>query len=177
MFFVGRIQWGCDEGHIETNRMHYHHHHSHSQECIELLRSQAKAHGSIFSATGDIHLTVNDIFLSIALKQCKILREKLAKDKTLRARREKNESVALDILERKGDDPTKLTATDLMALLTWHQHPQVAGMKKDAKFVAWMEIKRRGKAPPAFDKWTHHDEEQLMDPRPSATSSRWPTLR
>ncbi len=27
---------------------------------------------------------------------------------------------SLDILERKGDDPTKLTATDLMALLTWH---------------------------------------------------------
>ena len=65
----------------------------------------------------------------------------------MRARREKNESVALDILERKGDDPTKLTATDLTALLTWHQHPQVAGMKKDAKFVAWMEIKRRGIPP------------------------------
>ena len=81
----------------------------------------------------------------------------------MRARREKNESIALDILERKGDDPTKLTATDLTALLTWHQHPQVAGMLKDAKFVAWMEIKRRGKAPPAFDKWTHHDKEQLME--------------
>ena len=26
-----------------------------------------------------------------------------------------------------------------------------------------MEIKRRGKAPPAFDKWTHHEEEQLME--------------
>ncbi len=26
-----------------------------------------------------------------------------------------------------------------------------------------MEIKRRGKAPPAFDKWTHHDEEQLNE--------------
>ncbi len=81
----------------------------------------------------------------------------------MRARREKNESVALDILERKGDNPTKLTATDLMALLTWHQHPQVAVTKKDAKFVAWMEIKRRGKAPPAFDKWTNHDKEQLVE--------------
>ena len=81
----------------------------------------------------------------------------------MRARREKNESITLDILERKGNNPTKLTATDLTALLTWHQHPQVAGMKKDAKFVTWMEIKRRGKAPPAFVKWTHHEEEQLME--------------
>ncbi len=127
------------------------------------MLSQAKAHGSIFSATGGVHLTANDIFQSIALKQRKILREKLAKDKTLRARREKNGSVALDILERKGDDPTKLMAADLMALLTWHQHPQVAGTKKDAKFVALMEIKRRGKAPPAFDKWTHHYKEQLVE--------------
>ena len=109
---------------------------SHTQERIELL-SQAKAHGSIFSATGDIHLTVNDIFLSIALKQCKILREKLGKDKTLRERQEKNESVALDILQRKGENPTMLTGTDLTALLTWHQHPKVASLKKDAKYMKY----------------------------------------
>ena len=112
----------------------------HSQERIELL-SQAKAHGSIFSATGGVHLTANDIFQSIALKHRKILREKLGKDKTLRERQEKCESVALDILERKGENSTTLMGTDLTALLTWHQHPKVAGMKKDAKFVAWMEIK------------------------------------
>ena len=112
--------------------------------------SQAKAQGNIFSATVGVHLTANDIFQSIALKQRKILREKLGKDKTLRERQEKNESVALDILQRKGEDPTKLTATNLTALLTWHQHPKLAGMLKDAKLVAWMEIKRRGKAPPVL---------------------------
>jgi hypothetical protein len=120
---------------------------AHTQERIELL-SQAKAHGSIFSATGGIHLTANDIFLSIALKQRKILREKLGKDKTLRERQEKNKSVALDILQRKGENPTTLTGTNLTALLTWHQHLKVASLKKDAKFVAWMEIKRRGRPPP-----------------------------
>ncbi len=26
-----------------------------------------------------------------------------------------------------------------------------------------MEIKRRGRGPPAFNKWTHHDVEQLME--------------
>ncbi len=40
---------------------------------------------------------------------------------------------------------------------------KVASLKKNAKFLAWIEIKRRGKAPPAFDKWTHDDEEQLKD--------------
>ena len=36
-------------------------------------------------------------------------------------------------------------------------------MKKDAKFVAWMEIKNRGKAPPSFEKWTDGDEEKLLE--------------
>jgi hypothetical protein len=35
--------------------------------------------------------------------------------------------------------------------------------KKDVQFVAWMEIKRRRNAPPAFDKWTHDDKEQLKE--------------
>jgi hypothetical protein len=134
-----------------------------TQERIELL-SQAKTHGSIFSATGGVHSSNGERhFLSIALKQRKILREKLGKDKTLRERQEKNESVALDILQRKGENPATLTGTDLTALLTWHQHPKVASLKKDAKFVAWMEIKHRGKSPPAFDKWTNDDEEQLKE--------------
>jgi hypothetical protein len=40
----------------------------HSQERIDLL-SQAKTHGSIFAATGGVHLTANDIFKGIVLKQ------------------------------------------------------------------------------------------------------------
>ncbi len=87
------------------------------------------------------------MFQSIALKQHKILREKLGNDKTLCERQEKFESIALDILGKKGENPTMLTRTDLTALLTWHQHPKVAGMKKDAKFVTWMEIKCHRKAP------------------------------
>jgi hypothetical protein len=56
-----------------------------------------------------------------------------------------------------------LTAADLTALLTWHQHPKIAGMKKDAKFVAWIEIECCGKAPPAFKRWTNNDKEQLTE--------------
>ena len=35
---------------------------------------------SIFAATGGVHLTSNDIFIGIVLKQRKILREKLTKE-------------------------------------------------------------------------------------------------
>ena len=131
------------------------------QDRIELL-SQAKAHGNIFTATGGVHLTANDIFQSIALKQRKILREKLGKDKTLRERQEKNQNVALDILQRKGENLTTLTSADLTALLTWHQHPKIAGMLKEAKFVAWMGIKNSGKNPPSFKRWTDANEEQML---------------
>ena len=134
----------------------------HTQHRIELL-SNAKTHGSIFAATGGVHLTSNDIFQGIALKQRKVLREKLAKAKTLRKRQEKNEGDALYILQTKGEDLMTLTSADLTTLLTWHQHPKVATMKKDAKFVAWMEIKNRGKAPPSFEKWTDGDEEKLLE--------------
>ena len=41
---------------------------AHSQDRIELL-SQAKSHGNIYAATGGDHLTSNDMFKSIALKQ------------------------------------------------------------------------------------------------------------
>jgi hypothetical protein len=52
----------------------------HSQDRIKLL-SQVKIHGNIFAATGGVHLTANDIFQGNVLKQCMILREKLAKEK------------------------------------------------------------------------------------------------
>ena len=55
-----------------------------------------------------------------------------------------------------------LTSIDLTTLLTWHKHPKVAGMKKDAKFVEWMEIKNRGKAPPAFERWIDGNKEKLL---------------
>jgi hypothetical protein len=47
----------------------------------EKLLSQVKIHGNIFAATGGVHLTANDIFQGNVLKQCMILREKLAKEK------------------------------------------------------------------------------------------------
>ena len=134
----------------------------HTQERIELL-SQAKTHGNIFAATGGIHLTANDIFKSIALKQRKLTREKLKKEKTLHERQERNQVAAEEILQEKGENPMTLTSADLSALLTWHQFPKVAGMKKEDKLVAWMQIKSSRKAPPLFDRWTDADEEKLLE--------------
>ncbi len=80
----------------------------HSQERIELL-SQAKTHGNIFAATGGVHLTANDIFKGIVLKQRKITCEKLAREKTVRERQEKTEANAKIIQAGKGkDDKTYL---------------------------------------------------------------------
>ena len=101
--------------------------------------------------------------MGIVLKQRKILREKLAKEKTLRQRQERTESKALAILETAGGDATKIKATDLTILLSWHQHPKVAGMKKEEKLSAWVAIVNRGKAPPSFEKWTDADDLKLME--------------
>ena len=135
---------------------------AHSQERIELL-SQAKSHGSIYAATGGTHLNCNDIFKGMALKQIKILREKLAKEKKVRERQERTESNVLDILRRKGDDVTKLNSGDLSILLTWHQVSKVVDMNKDKKLAAWLRIVGSRKSPPSFEKWTDEDEVRLEE--------------
>ena len=89
----------------------------HTQDRIELL-SQAKSHGNIFAAIGGVHLTSNDIIMGIVLKQRKILRKKLAKDKTLRQRQEWTELNTLAILKAAGGNATKIKATDLTILLS-----------------------------------------------------------
>jgi hypothetical protein len=58
----------------------------------------------------------------------------------------------LAILEAAGGDTTKIKGSDLTILLSWHQHPKVAGMKKEEKLSAWVAIVNRGKAPQLFEK-------------------------
>ncbi len=89
------------------------------------MLSQAKTHGSIFAATGGVHLTANDIFKGIVLKQWKAARKKLAREKTVCERQEKVERNAMIIQVTKGGDVTKLTGADLTVLLTWYQHANV----------------------------------------------------
>ena len=108
-------------------------------------------------------MTSNDMFKAIELKRRKLLRERLAKEKTLRQRQERTESNARAILDRTANDPTKLTASDLAVLLTWHQQPKVASMKKDAKLNVWLRIVEQNKVPPPFEKWTDADDMQLEE--------------
>jgi hypothetical protein len=78
---------------------------------------------------GGGHLTSNNMFKSIKLKQRMILRENFLKEKTLRQRQERMESNAQAIFKKTANDPTKFIASNLMILLMWHQQPKVASMK------------------------------------------------
>ena len=89
----------------------------HSQERIKLL-SRVKTHGNIFAATGGVHLTANDIFKGIVLKQHKVEREKLSKEKTMHMHQKKDATNTMIILAAKGGDVTKLTGANLTILLT-----------------------------------------------------------
>jgi hypothetical protein len=122
----------------------------HSQERIELL-SQAKTHCNIFVATGGVHLTTNDIVKGIVLKQRKVEREKLAKEKTVCMRQEKVATNVMIIRAAKGGDVTKLTGADLTILLIWYQHANVGKMKKDEKLAAWVDIVSSRRAPPSYE--------------------------
>ena len=62
------------------------------------------------------------------------------------------------ILERTGNDNTQLKVSDLTALLTWHQVPKVASMKKEEKQNAWLRIVESRKVPPPYKKWTMADD-------------------
>ena len=134
----------------------------HTQERVELL-SQAKSHGSIFAATGGVHLMSNNIFKGIVLKQRKLQIEKLTKENTLHQRQERIESSALSILELAGGNISQIKSTDLTTLVTWHQHPKVASMKKGDKLTAWMDIVSSGTPPPSFEKWTDANDSELLN--------------
>ena len=46
----------------------------------------------------------------------------------------------------------------MTVLLTWHQVPKVASMKKEEKKNAWLRIVESRKVPPPFEKWTVADD-------------------
>ena len=91
------------------------------------------------------------------------MREKLIKDKKVRERLERTELIALDIVKRRGGDPSKLTSGDLTALLTWHRVPKVGELNKEEKLAKWGRIMNSLKPPPSYEKWTHEDEVKLEE--------------
>jgi hypothetical protein len=145
----------------------------HMQDRIESL-CQVKANGNIFSATGGVYLTANDIYKGIVLKECKLLCKKLKKEKTVHEHQERIETNALHIQATKGGDHTKLTSRHLTILLTWHQHAKVATMKKEDMLAAWVAIFSSGK----HHRCSSNGSTQTMRScwRHSPTLLRWPTL-
>jgi hypothetical protein len=76
---------------------------------------------------------------------------------------ERNELNLLAILERRGGDMMKLTASNLTTLLSWHWHPKLAGMKKEEKLAAWLSIVSNGKTPQSYQTWTAEDDPKLKE--------------
>ncbi len=76
---------------------------------------------------------------------------------------ERNKVNLLAILGRRGGDMTKLTASDLNTLLSWHRHPKLVCMKKEEKLAAWLSIISNGKTPPSYQKWTAKDDHKLKE--------------
>ncbi len=74
---------------------------------------------------------------------------------------ERTELITLDIVKRRGGNPSKLTSGDLTALLTWHRVPKVGELNKEEKLVKWGRIMTSSKPPPLYEKWTHKDEVKL----------------
>ena len=67
------------------------------------------------------------------------------------------------ILEAAGGDATKIKVTDVSILLSWHQHPKVASMKKEGKLSSWVAIVNRGKVTSSFEKWTNANNIKLLE--------------
>ncbi len=115
---IGRVQWECDEGHIETHWTHHHHHHSPLSRMHWIVESSKGTRQHLLghrwhSSDGKQHFS----------KHC----PQAMQDLTWEAGERqdiawapwKDQSIALDILQRRGENLTMLMGTDLTALLTW----------------------------------------------------------
>ena len=81
-----------------------------------------------------------------------MLQVKLAKDKKVREQLEQMEFNALDILDRRGGDLSKLTSALLAILLTWHRVPKVGGFNKNEKLSNGVRIVISMMPPPPYEK-------------------------
>jgi hypothetical protein len=71
---------------------------------------------------------------------------------------ERIETNTLHIQATKGGDHIKLTSSNLIILLNWHQHAKVAMIKKEDKLAAWVAIVGL-----SFERWTNTDNAKLLE--------------
>jgi hypothetical protein len=114
-----------------------------SETRLERL-DNARGHGGRFHATNGMHLTDDDIFISIEMKDRKKAREEAEKDKKRCLQHQTNEENALEILSVEGVSPEMFSLPQLNCLLAWHQVNDLPpkARKKD-KLSWWIECWRK----------------------------------
>ena len=103
--------------------------------------AEARTHGGLFKAScGGIHLTHDDIFISVEMKNRSKERVALEKEKKVRMAQEDIEKKALALLEQEERTTESYSVKDLDVLLGWHQVKGTNGWKKEKKLAEWQQI-------------------------------------
>jgi hypothetical protein len=111
--------------------------------------ANARGHGGRFHVTGGMHVTSDDVFISMEMSIRNEERGKVEKDRKIRQQLQATEEKALTLLEQ-GKPVNSLSVADLDVLLAWHQAPKMKGAKKADKLQQWMAIRANGDPPPAY---------------------------
>ena len=125
--------------------------------------AEARTHGGLFKAScGGIHLTHDDIFISVEMKNRSKERVALEKEKKVRMAQEDIEKKALALLEQEERTTESYSVKDLDVLLGWHQVKGTNGWKKEKKLAEWQQIVGSLKPPPQYNRWTEEEEQRLL---------------
>jgi hypothetical protein len=122
--------------------------------------AHARGHGGRFHATGGMHITSDDLFISIEMNARNDERATVEKEKKLRLSLQANEDKAMGVINQ-GKPLNLLSVADLDVLLAYHQAPKTKGAKKVDKVLQWMTILADDSQPPAYERWTDDNEERL----------------
>jgi len=123
--------------------------------------ANACGHGGRFHVTGGMHVTSDDLFISMEMNIRNEERVKVKKDRKKRLQLQATEEKALALLEQ-GKPVNLLSVADLDMLLAWHQAPKTKSAKKADKLQQWMAIRADGNPPPAYERWADEDEQRLV---------------
>jgi hypothetical protein len=123
--------------------------------------ANADGHGGRFHVTGGMHVTSDNVFISMEMSVQNEERGKVEKDRKIRQQLQATEEKALALLEQ-GKPVNLLSVADLDVLLAWHQAPKTKGAKKADKLQQWMAIRADGDPPSAYKRWTDEEEQRLV---------------
>jgi hypothetical protein len=91
--------------------------------------AHARGHGGRFHATRGMHVTSDDMFISMEINARNEKRAAVKKEKKLRLSLQANEEKAMVIINQ-GKPLNLLSVADLGVLLAWHQAPKTKGVHK-----------------------------------------------